>query len=105
MWRGGFAPGVFEWASVEQAERDRNDQEDGLIDRAGDREQSQAGQPAQRSWNALVEGHDPDGSHGLLEEGEDASHGLLERLNLKHAVQRVVDVLGNARKRDDGHIR
>ena len=52
--QSGLAPGRAQEVAVEESEEGGDDEEDGLVDRPRDGEQSGDGQPAERTRDALL---------------------------------------------------
>jgi membrane protein implicated in regulation of membrane protease activity len=70
------APGLAQRRAVEEKQRRREQQEHGLVERAGNRQQRERGQPAQRPGHAAVAHEDARGANRPREEGARGSHAV-----------------------------
>jgi hypothetical protein len=54
------APAVLQAVPVEDPEKARDEEQDALVDRAGNRKQTDPRKPAERTWDAAIPGQEPD---------------------------------------------
>jgi ribosomal protein S18 acetylase RimI-like enzyme len=67
----GLFPGFAQLAAIEEEEDQRHQEEHGLVERAGNREQAERGEPADRPWNPAMGEYDP---HRLRRPPEERAH-------------------------------